>query len=136
MAASKNWWPILRRSSIDSRTSRRRWLKPEAERNQAAFEKAFFEAVINGRDALLEMLRGKPVVMESLDPQMRDRFVGRSGRIATMIFPKEEVWDIAFLDQFVGEVEQAASDVFGPDEGPETNHGVWRRLPDDHPNDS
>ncbi len=105
-------------------------LKPGAERNQAAFEKAFFEAVITGRNALLEMLRGETVVMESLDPQMRDRFVGRSGRIATMIFPNEEVWNIAFLDQFVGEVEQAASDVFGPKEGPErtTGFGVVYRT--------
>jgi hopanoid biosynthesis associated RND transporter like protein HpnN len=104
---------------------------PGAERNQAAFEKAFFEAVIKGRDVLLEMLRSEPVVMESLDPQMRDRFVGKSGRIATMIFAKKEVWDIAFLDQFVGEVEQAASDVFGPDEGPKRTTGfgvVYRKT--------
>jgi hopanoid biosynthesis associated RND transporter like protein HpnN len=91
--------------------------RPGAAQNEAAFEKAFFTAVDHGRRDLLQMLYAAPVTIASLDPQMRERFVGQSGRIATMIFPKSEVWDVAFLDRFVGEVEQAAGAVFGRDDG-------------------
>ncbi|NLH48328.1 MAG: MMPL family transporter [Myxococcales bacterium] len=112
---------LKRFAAIDAALAR-----PDAAANQAAFETAFFTTVAQARDELLAMMQAPPITLATLDPQMKERFIGQSGRFSTMVFPQKELWDITFLDRFVGDVQQAAEAVFGNEEGPKriTGFGV------------
>jgi predicted RND superfamily exporter protein len=104
--------------------------RPEAAARQAAFETAFFGELAKAKTEFLRMLNADPITLDNLDPAMKERFQGRSGRLATMVFPKEQIWDVKFLDEFVGEIEKAAAGVLGPDKLVEriTGFGVVYRT--------
>ena len=91
---------------------------PEAQKREASFEADLFGLIRQARATALEMVQAPPVTMDSLDPSLRERFVGNKGRLAIFLFPKEPLWNMPFLDRFVAESAQAATEVFGPEEAP------------------
>ncbi len=91
---------------------------PAGAQNEAAFEAVVFDNAARLHAELLRMLAAPPVTMANIDPNLRDRFVGLSGRQVLMVFPKQEIWDLTFLDRFVADVRGVAAQVFPPMEAP------------------
>ena len=96
---------------------------PQAAARQARYERAFFEAVDRARTDFLAMTRSDPVTIDRIDPALRERFVSKSGKLATYVFPKGQIWDMDFLDRFLVQVEGAAGEVFGDDQAKERTTG-------------
>jgi hypothetical protein len=90
--------------------------KPDAGKSQALFEAALFDEIKKGKNMFLNMLDASPITLATLSPTLRDRFVSSKGRFATYLFPTEKIWDVDFLDRFLGEVEQTTAKVFPPEE--------------------
>jgi predicted RND superfamily exporter protein len=63
------------------------------------------------------MTTAEPVTMDSLDPVLRERFVGTKGRLAIFIFPKDVIWNMPFLDRFLRDAADAARAVYGTTDG-------------------
>src|SRR5207249_7591031 len=54
-----------------------------------------------------------PITLDDVPPQLRRRFVGRSGRFLLQIQPKVDIWDRAGAEQFVDELRTVDPDVTG-----------------------
>ena len=104
--------------------------KPSATEAQTKFEQAFFSAVADAKTEFLAMTAQPPITLSTLPEDLRARFVSQSGKLATYIFPKGEIWDMAFLDEFLGQIQGAAGQVFGEDQAPNrmTGWGVVFRV--------
>jgi len=67
--------------------------------------------------AALEQLRrecaSEPLTRADLPPALRDRLVGRSGKLLLRVYPKEAVWAEAPLARFVAEVQSVAPSAGG-----------------------
>ena len=88
--------------------------QPKAAQRQWAFEKAFFSTVTESKKTLMTMLNAPPVNLNSIDPALLERFQSpTTGRFITMVFPKEKIWNLDFLDRFIDEVKAAAVTVQG-----------------------
>ncbi len=86
---------------------------------QSAFEKELFNQRDRLRARLEEMLAAEPVTLETLDPGVRDRLLGASGRMAVLAFAAEPIWDPAYLDRLMADVRGIAAGVFGEGDRPE-----------------
>jgi predicted RND superfamily exporter protein len=84
---------------------------------EAAFEKDLFALVATTRESAIAMTTAEPVTMDSLDPVLRERFVGTKGRLAIFIFPKDVIWNMPFLDRFLRDAADAARAVYGTTDG-------------------
>lgn len=90
--------------------------QPPAEARQAAFETALFDLRDELAGRLTLMTKAEPITLETLDPNLRGRFVGASGRLALLAFPSKPIWEQAFLDRFVLGVRRAASSILGQEQ--------------------
>jgi uncharacterized protein len=88
----------------------------DAPERELAFEKALFAQVGTAKSELLSMLSAPPVTLDAIDPSLREKFVGKSGRQAIFVFPNKDIWDREFLNEFLGQVDAASAEVFGPDQ--------------------
>ncbi len=90
---------------------------PSAEKRGAslvAWEKAFRAELL----ALMEKLRresteARRVTAADLPPVLRDRFVGRTGKLLLHVFPKKPIFDDAPLAEFVTEIQKVAPSLTG-----------------------
>ncbi len=62
---------------------------------------------------LKQNLHPTPIALDDVPPQLRRRFVGRSGRFLLQIQPKVDIWDRAGAEQFVDELRTVDPDVTG-----------------------
>jgi len=92
---------------------------PDAELRQALFEEELFDQRDRLRGRLEGMLAAEPVTMETLEPGIRDRLLGASGRMVVMAFAAEPIWDQAYLGSFLADVRGIAADVFGDENRPD-----------------
>lgn len=92
---------------------------PDAEVRQALFEEELFDQRDRLRERLEAMLAAEPVTLETLEPGIRDRLVGASGRMAVLAFAAEQIWDQKYLDRFLSDVRGIAADVFGEHNRPD-----------------
>ena len=56
----------------------------------------------------------EPVQLGELPPELRDRYVGKSGRYLLRIHPAVDIWAAAGADRFVTELRAVDPDVTGP----------------------
>lgn len=96
---------------------------PGASAREDAFEAALGKSLAEVRDRIGPMLAAPPVAIESLPRDLKDRFVGADGKLAVMVFPKKEIWDIEFLKKFAEDVWDAAGLAFGPAKAVERTTG-------------
>ncbi len=85
----------------------------EAATRQRAFEDGLFAERDRIVGTLAQMTQAEPVALDNLDPRLRERFVGSSGRLLAMAFPAAPIWDREFLDRFVEQVRGEAAAVLG-----------------------
>lgn len=86
---------------------------PDAAKNEARFEKEIFSTIANARNEFANMCKSPPVSIKTISSGLRDRFQASTGRFATYIFPTKQIWDLDFLDDFLGEVEGASAKILG-----------------------
>ena len=90
---------------------------------EAAFEAAVAKSFTEMHDRLAQMLTASPVTFNTIPQALKERFVGKDGKFAIMVFPKEQIWDITFLKAFVTDVRNAATQVLGDQESLERTTG-------------
>jgi hypothetical protein len=95
---------------------RRQMAAGDRARNAAqlgAFERAFFEDL----RGTFETLRGQDVRAalrpEDLPPAIRNRFIGRTGRLLVQVYPREDVWERGAQERFVAAVRGVVPEVTG-----------------------
>ncbi|HEX7128223.1 MAG TPA: MMPL family transporter, partial [Thermodesulfobacteriota bacterium] len=85
-----------------------------AERRLAEAQRALVADLAEGVDWLAANLETSPVAIESLPPDLRDRFVGRTGRLLLRIYPTENAWQREAMARFLEDVRAVDPDVTGP----------------------
>ncbi len=68
------------------------------------WQAALFQDLQDKFHFLQDHLDPSPVTLGTLPPDLRERFVGKSGRVLLQIFPQENIWEEQFLRQFVTEL--------------------------------
>lgn len=58
-------------------------------------------------------LRAEPITIEDLPPELRERYVGRSGQFRLFVFPAEDVWEFPPLARFVEDLRSVEPDALG-----------------------
>jgi hopanoid biosynthesis associated RND transporter like protein HpnN len=72
-----------------------------------------------GRDleeklALLQgSLQAEPVTLTDLPPELRARYIGKTGTYRLFVYPSEDVWEFPTLAQFVADLRSVDADVLG-----------------------
>jgi predicted RND superfamily exporter protein len=92
---------------------------PGAADRQAAFEEELFDQRDRLRARLDQMLAADPITLETLDPGVRDRLLGASGRMAVLAFASEPIWDPVFLNRLMDDARGIAAQVFGDEDRPD-----------------
>jgi hypothetical protein len=58
-------------------------------------------------------LRAGPVTLADLPPQLRARYVGKTGTYRLFVYPSEDVWEFPPLTQFVTDVRSVDAEALG-----------------------
>ena len=58
-------------------------------------------------------LEARPIAESDLQPELLARFKSKAGRYAAYVVPKGSIWDVGFLDRFVGHLQQITPHVTG-----------------------
>jgi hopanoid biosynthesis associated RND transporter like protein HpnN len=77
------------------------------------FQQALFEDVHDTFEALRTQDDSSPLRVADLPPAMRDRFVGVTGKLLLMVFPKKDPWQRENQKEFIGQVERIYPAVTG-----------------------
>lgn len=64
-------------------------------------------------DVLKRNLQARPMALEDIPPEFRDRFVGKTGRYRLLVSPAENIWEPELLQKFVEELRTVDPDVVG-----------------------
>jgi hypothetical protein len=95
-----------------------------AEARTQAFEQALFNGARDGVALLHTWLAARAVGEADLAPELLARFKSPAGHYVAYVTPRGSVWDVHFLDRFVGELKQITPRVTG---FPVT-HQVYSRM--------
>jgi len=88
----------------------------ETEQTLAAtrkFEEDLFAGLLYLSDLVQEWLKAPPVSEDFFSPYLLNRFKSPQGNYAAYVFPTGSIWDVEFLDQFVGELKKIAPNATG-----------------------
>jgi len=78
-----------------------------------AYQRALFQDLTQTFTALAEQDDQEPLRAEDLPPSLRNRFVGRTGRLMLQIFPKKDIWDHEPQKEFVAMLRTVDPNVTG-----------------------
>ena len=79
----------------------------------AAFQQALFADLHDTFNLLQHQDNSAPLRVDDLPPALHHRFVGRNGKFLIQIYPKEDVWQRAPQERFVGELRTIDPNVTG-----------------------
>lgn len=65
-----------------------------------------FDLVRNG-------IPSRPMTFQDIPQEMRDQFIGKSGKIMIQIFPSQNIWDRPALERFVADLRTVSPNVTG-----------------------
>ena len=85
-----------------------------AEQRLAEAQRALVADLARGVDWLAANLETSPVAIDSLPADLRDRFVGRTGRLLLRIYPRENTWPREAMARFLADVRTVEPGVTGP----------------------
>ncbi|HEX7597568.1 MAG TPA: MMPL family transporter, partial [Polyangia bacterium] len=89
-----------------------------------AFEQALFDGARTGLGLVKTWLQTQPIGEADLAPELLARFKSSQGHTVAYVTPRGSVWDVEFLDRFVGKLKQITPRVTG---FPVT-HQVYSRM--------
>jgi hopanoid biosynthesis associated RND transporter like protein HpnN len=58
-------------------------------------------------------LQAQPVTFQDLPPELRARYVGKTGRYRLLVYPAEDIWEFQPLARFVNDVRSVDPDTLG-----------------------
>lgn len=99
----------LRRAMLDESLGP----EPDRARKLGAYQRAFFLDLHQTFRALQEQDPTGPVQLEDLPPALRERFVGKSGKLLLQVFPKDDVWERQPQEEFVRQLRTVDPDATG-----------------------
>ena len=79
----------------------------------AAFQQAFFEDVQETFHALKTQDNRAPLRIQDLPQQLRDRFVGLTGKYLLMVYPKKDLWQRENQKEFIDQLNAVDPNVTG-----------------------
>jgi hopanoid biosynthesis associated RND transporter like protein HpnN len=79
----------------------------------ARFQSELFQDLAETLRTLKQQPDGDPVSIEDLPPEVRARYVGRSGQYRLFVYPAENVWEFGPLTRFVADVQSVDPDARG-----------------------
>ena len=77
------------------------------------FEEDIFNALEYLSALAEEWLEATPITEEFFSPELLGRFKSPRGNYAAYVFPTGSIWDVEFLDRFVGELKEIAPSATG-----------------------
>jgi len=77
-----------------------------------AYERRFYDD-LQEQLRLLAIQSEKPMKVEDVPVELRRMLVGKTGKFLIRVFPKENVWERAPLEKFVGEVQSVSPNATG-----------------------
>jgi uncharacterized protein len=77
------------------------------------FQSELFRDLAETLRTLKQQPDGSPVSIEDLPPEIRARYVGRSGQYRVFVYPAENVWEFGPLTRFVADVQSVDPDARG-----------------------
>lgn len=78
-----------------------------------AFQVALFKEIHQTFDAFENQDDTAPLTVDDLPPDLKNRFIGASGKHLIQVYPKENVWQRGPQERFVQELRTVAPDVTG-----------------------
>lgn len=98
------------RGVLERRLSDRTGIE-RAQRSLDLFQETFYAELREKLDLLKRNLAAGPITLENLPAEERSRFVGRKGHFLVAIFPKGNIYDRAFMRDFVRQTQEITSSV-------------------------
>ncbi len=87
--------------------------RARATRKLAAFESAFFEDLRDTFETLKSQDHSAPLRIQDLPDPIRNRFVGKTGKLLLQVYPNVDVWIRTNQAKFIGELRGVVPDVTG-----------------------
>lgn len=85
----------------------------QARTRTAAFERALLARLAQAREIVQGWTALQPVTETTYPPSMVSRFRSSRGNYVAYVFPSGSVWDLDFLDAFIGDVRRITPNVTG-----------------------
>ncbi len=79
----------------------------------AAFQHALFQDIRDTFAAIQNQDNSAPLQPQNLPPVLRDRFIGRTGKILLQVYPKKDIWQREPQEEFVKQLRTVDPDVTG-----------------------
>ena len=76
--------------------------------NWGSFEQRLLKSLHGNLNFLRTLLSAKPIFVDSIPAEVRNRFVGSQGQVRLEIFPEEDVGDPEVLQRFVSDIRRVA----------------------------
>ncbi len=77
------------------------------------FQAELFQDLAETLRTLKRQPQSEPVAIEDLPPELRARYVGRTGHYRLFVYPAENVWEYGPLTRFVADVQSVDPDAHG-----------------------
>ena len=77
------------------------------------FQSELFRDLAETLRTLKQQPDGEPVSIEDLPPEIRARYIGRTGQYRLFVYPAENVWEFGPLTRFVADVQSVDPDARG-----------------------
>ncbi|MBI2205105.1 MAG: MMPL family transporter [Candidatus Rokubacteria bacterium] len=87
--------------------------KADVDRALVAFQERLFGDLREKLGLLTASASASPVTVDDLPPELRARYVGRTGQYRLFVFPSADVWEFAPLARFVEDVRSVDPDAHG-----------------------
>ena len=78
-----------------------------------SLEEDIFDGLVYLSDLMGEWLKATPITEDFFSPEMLSRFKSSRGNYVAYVFPNGSIWDVDFLDRFVGELKEIAPTTTG-----------------------
>jgi hypothetical protein len=85
----------------------------EAEEKLTSYQNGLLPEIQKQIDWLRRQRTDKPITVDDIPSSLRDRYVGKTGKLLLEIYPKENLWERAAQERFVEAVQKVAPDNTG-----------------------
>lgn len=91
----------------------------------SAFQEELLADLAEQLATLQANLRAEPVTLADLPPELRTRYIGKSGKYRLFVYPAEDIWELQPLARFVADLRSVDPDALGtPITNFEFTHGI------------
>jgi len=93
----------------------------------SAFQEALLADLAEQLATWQANLRAEPVTLADLPPELRTRYIGKSGTYRLFVYPAEDIWELPPLARFVADLRSVDPDALGtPITNFEFTHGITK----------